>query len=288
MNKAEIKQCLDEGMSIKNIADKFSKGTSTIRYWLKKYELKANNNLKSWSDEEMFLALKSFDTIADVLRELGLTVRPGNYRTVRKFIKWTNADISHMVGKSHGKSSSPQKTLEEMLVKDSTADRGSLKRRILKESLLEDKCDICGITEWNNLNIVMVLDHINGVNDDHRLENLRFLCPNCNSQQPTFCRGQRKYLIQLGAVDFERKGRYSRVCPLCKQNKMVDGASKCQECRDKLSRKVDWPSKEELKILLDQHTFTYLGKKYGVSGNAVKKWAKKYGIYQRRKIVSLD
>ena len=33
----------------------------------------------------------------------------------------------------------------------------------------------------------MHLDHINGINDDNRLENLRFLCPNCHSLTDTYC-----------------------------------------------------------------------------------------------------
>lgn len=37
-----------------------------------------------------------------------------------------------------------------------------------------------------NKDITLQLDHINGVNDDNRIENLRFLCPNCHSQTSTF------------------------------------------------------------------------------------------------------
>jgi 5-methylcytosine-specific restriction endonuclease McrA len=39
---------------------------------------------------------------------------------------------------------------------------------------------------WNGKQLVLILDHINGINNDNRLENLRLLCPNCNSQTPTF------------------------------------------------------------------------------------------------------
>ena len=49
------------------------------------------------------------------------------------------------------------------------------------------KCSECGITHWNDRPIVMQLDHINGVVNDSRIENLRMLCPNCHSQTHNFC-----------------------------------------------------------------------------------------------------
>jgi 5-methylcytosine-specific restriction endonuclease McrA len=64
--------------------------------------------------------------------------------------------------------------------------RASVRRTILKENLLEYKCKICNIYEWNNNTLSLHLDHINGINSDHRLENLRWLCPNCHSQTGTY------------------------------------------------------------------------------------------------------
>jgi len=78
-------------------------------------------------------------------------------------------------------------SMNDILVKDSSYARHNLKRRILEEGLIQYKCLYCGLgNEWNNKPIVLQLDHINGVNNDHRLENLRFLCPNCHSQQDTY------------------------------------------------------------------------------------------------------
>lgn len=76
---------------------------------------------------------------------------------------------------------------EEVFVKDSTYPRHRLKERVIKEEILEYKCVSCGNKGVHNNNpLVLQLDHINGVNNDHRLENLRFLCPNCHTQQDTY------------------------------------------------------------------------------------------------------
>jgi 5-methylcytosine-specific restriction endonuclease McrA len=64
--------------------------------------------------------------------------------------------------------------------------RRGVKHRILKENLLPYVCAVCNVSEWNGKPISLHLDHINGKNGDHRIENLRFLCPNCHSQTDTY------------------------------------------------------------------------------------------------------
>jgi 5-methylcytosine-specific restriction endonuclease McrA len=82
---------------------------------------------------------------------------------------------------------------EQVFVENSTYSRTHLKKRIIKENILPYICSECGLKDmWNNKPIVLHLDHINGINNDNRIENLRFLCPNCHSQQPTYSRGQGK------------------------------------------------------------------------------------------------
>jgi 5-methylcytosine-specific restriction endonuclease McrA len=82
-----------------------------------------------------------------------------------------------------------------LFVKDSSyKNRGRLKARILKDKLLDYVCAFCkNRGDWKEKKLVLVLDHINGVKNDHRLENLRFVCPNCDSQLPTFKSKNIKY-----------------------------------------------------------------------------------------------
>ena len=76
---------------------------------------------------------------------------------------------------------------ENVFVENSSYQRFGIKKRILKNNLLEYKCSCCSNDgNWNGQKLVLQLDHINGVNNDHRLENLRFLCPNCHTQQDTY------------------------------------------------------------------------------------------------------
>jgi hypothetical protein len=74
-----------------------------------------------------------------------------------------------------------------IFVENSTYPRHRLKKRLLRDNLIDYKCEVClNIGFWNNKTIVLQIDHKNGTNDDNRLDNLRFLCPNCHSQTETY------------------------------------------------------------------------------------------------------
>lgn len=75
-------------------------------------------------------------------------------------------------------------TVDELIGR--ARSRYNLKRRLLAAGILENRCSRCGISEYNGKPLSIQLDHINGVNDDHRLENLRMLCPNCHSLTETY------------------------------------------------------------------------------------------------------
>jgi Zn finger protein HypA/HybF involved in hydrogenase expression len=80
-------------------------------------------------------------------------------------------------------------TNEEVFCTNSMMSTTNIKKRIIRDSILEYKCHECEIRDiWNGKKIVLQLDHINGINNDNRIENIRLLCPNCHSQTNTFSR----------------------------------------------------------------------------------------------------
>jgi hypothetical protein len=183
-----IKPLIDQGMTVKEISEIFGISMSPMRKWLKNNGLKTHymEDKRIWTDDALISAINTSYTIIDVIRKLGLAERAGNYDTLRKYIKKLNIDTSHFTGKASGRGGI-KTNLSDVMIEGSDYHRGSLKRRLLKDGIIRNKCDICGLEEWNGKKLIMVMDHINGVNNDHREENLRMLCPNCNSQQPTFC-----------------------------------------------------------------------------------------------------
>jgi hypothetical protein len=152
---------------------------------------------RKWEIKNLEDAVRKSISIANVLRLLGLKPRGSNYITIKKEIRNLGLDTSHFLGFAHlkgRKKSSVYKTMtKDLLVENSDAGSSCIKNRILKEKLIHYSCKECGLIDWLGKPIVLHLDHINGNNRDHRIENLRFLCPNCHSNTDTYCGKKNKH-----------------------------------------------------------------------------------------------
>jgi predicted amidophosphoribosyltransferase len=104
----------------------------------------------------------------------------------------------------------------------------------------------------------LVLDHINGIDNDHRLKNLRLLCPNCNSQTRTFAGKNIKV------------GRVRHTCADCGV-RVSKANSRCRACANKKRKtKINWPSPTRLRRMVTQTNVNQVAGELGVTWNAVK------------------
>jgi 5-methylcytosine-specific restriction endonuclease McrA len=132
------------------------------------------------TDEEIREAYVKYETLHQASSELQMTVVSLWRRAKKIGLKWKDKNY---------RSVNPQKipTNEILEGKHPYYQTLKLKKRLIKEGIKENKCEICEITEWNGKEISMQLDHIDGDSHNHKLENLRMTCPNCHSQTETYC-----------------------------------------------------------------------------------------------------
>lgn len=130
---------------------------------------------------------------AGVLRYLSINGAGYNQSHIKRRIVAYNINTTHFTGQAWSKGKRRddlnRKTKEEVLQilpEGSLRVKSAILRRSILESGIEYQCSLCPIESiWNDLSITLEIDHIDSNWLDNRLENLRFLCPNCHSQQST-------------------------------------------------------------------------------------------------------
>lgn len=214
--------------------------------------------------------------MADVLRHFGLRPAGGNHKLLRRWLDTWNISTDHFTLEWPG----PQREkvpLEDVLVEQSTYSRGHLKKRLYDEGLKQRRCELCGQgEEWRGRAMALILDHINGVADDNRLENLQIVCPNCAATLDTHCgRANRRTSEEQSCAHCGERFRpktptqryCSRACGMRwdRTGRALPGA-----------RRVERPPYEVLVAEVAALGWSAVGRKYGVSDNAVRKWVRTY------------
>ena len=193
--------------------------------------------------------------------------------------------------------------------------REKIKKALL--NLREHKCEKCNNTTWLGEKIKLELHHIDGDNSNNILTNLQLLCPNCHSFTENYGSKNKKHiditdeelintlknsasirqaLLTLGLSD--AGANYTRARTLMnkyniqlnsqplknKENFCIDcgkpiypESTRCNQCQAN-SRKIVQISRNDLKKLIRSTSFTEVGRRYGVTDNAIRKWCDKYNL----------
>ncbi len=151
---------------------------------------------RKWTDSQLTAAVKNSTSYRQVIGKLGLVEAGGNYDQVKNWIKKLDLNTKHFKGKAWnlGRTGgyNPIIPLSKILKINTDYQSFKLKKRLFIEKIYEQRCVLCGWAEKSiDGRIPLELDHINGNKKDNRLINLRILCPNCHSLQPTH-RGKNK------------------------------------------------------------------------------------------------
>lgn len=144
-------------------------------------------------------AAQQASNMEDFLVQMGLSSKGSNRDTATKHLTRLHIDTNHWQVNPMKGIEKYQNTicipLNEILEGQHPSYKTFLlKNRLIKDGIKENKCECCGLSEWNNKPLAIQLDHINGISNDHRLENLRMLCPNCHSQTETYA-GKNRVIV---------------------------------------------------------------------------------------------
>ena len=262
------------------------KNIETMRKWSRRWGI-AIDHLSDgrgsartrYTDAELRRAVAASRSWAETLRRLGYCPTGGNWRTLKKRVADLAISTQHFdpYAAARERGRNRRIPLDRILVVGSTYSRSCLKRRLYESGLKRRRCELCGQSElWQGRKIGLILDHINGVRDDNRLENLRIVCPNCAAALDTHCGRKNRMAVEPReclrcAAHFTPRYSQQRYC-----------SSYCGTRWDRRgvkrpgARKATRPPHHELLGEVKELGYCAAGRNYGVSDNAVRKWLREY------------
>lgn len=231
------------------------------------------NKIELLTNEEFIQLAKESSSINELGFKCGYSCNSGaNYRYIKNKMVELNLTSEIFRKKEHS-----QKIDDNLIfVSDSPYDRTTLRKHYKNGNYSEYKCAICGQEPfWNGKELTLTLDHINGHNRDNRLENLRWICPNCDRQLDTFA--------GRNIIHKEKEKNYCIDCGI----EIKQSSTRCPKCAaifiGKTHRIAERPSREELKKRIRLEPFTAIASDYNVTDNSIRKWCIAEGLPSKKK-----
>ncbi|CAL9997723.1 HNH endonuclease [Vibrio phage D479] len=151
--------------------------------------MKSNKDFKHYTLEQLITVASDSFCWSDVCRGVGITVCTYNINRLKVLCDKYDVSTEHFDVKKTFKRNKFSHTEESFFVENCTAPRSSARQISIRLGFYRNHCDECGIPDtWNGKPLTLELEHVNGISNDNRKENLSWLCPNCHSQTSTYRR----------------------------------------------------------------------------------------------------
>lgn len=273
------------------------------------------SKLYKFSPQQLQNLLDSSGTYTAILEVAGIK-SSSSTNTLKRIINEYNLDTSKFeenrkIYKQQmaKKSFDLEYNIESKLHKNTKVQSHKLRNKLIELGYKENKCELCGISEWMGKPVKLQLHHIDGDHDNNELSNLQILCPNCHSmtdnfgvynskrvKEPTLVcrecgikisRHSKSGLCVSCSHKYKRKNAKTRynnrvkiICPCCKTNLMNSTSTMCESCYNKkrIEKLYNIISRDNLKELIRSTSFTQIGDMYNVSDNTIRKWCDKYNL----------
>ena len=232
------------------------------------------------SKEELEEAIKASLTMSDALRKLGIYTHQSQPAYYKRRAQEYGISMDHFEPYVPEKWGGPglEKPTHLILVKGDRRVSAKVLTRAMVQSGVPHLCAGCGRgPKWQNKPLMLQIDHINGDSTDQRIENLRFLCPNCHSQTDNFCGRKNKKYREVDAM-----GRVIKhQCPKC-GGYMSKYGELCRKCsngsRLGKGQKIEWPELDWVVEEVSRRGFLAVGTDLGVTDSSVRKFVRNRGI----------
>lgn len=310
----KILELKKRGLSLNEIVSEVNTTKGVVDYVLSPLfaERVKKKEMRKKAEEEFVELVKTYLPVSNSLNHLcsnlGLRGVEGYYKKLKRIIEENNLSTEHFGTLRVEKQSRNQYTAmsdEEFFVNGCGREGKAIIKRLVEGKYKEYKCEHCGISEWDGKPLRLQVHHINGDHNDNRLENLQLLCPNCHTQTDTYARNnviKKKGFKIINRVNeimnntessFKPKDlkeikmrvlppKEKRYCEFCGKEIIGDGERYCShECAEKANRKFEVDPDQLIEDFREIKSFRGVGKKYGVTDNAIRRRVKKLGVYDK-------
>jgi len=211
---------------------------------------------RRWTDSNLRYEFPLATSVTDLIRRLGMSPSGGTHAAIIEHCNRLQLDASILLVKKSTNAINDDMWVAQHMRVGHLVRGVLIRERLARAGLLDEKCYVCGITEWLGHPAPLHVDHINGVHDDNRIENIRLLCANCHGLTETW--GNRK----------TEKRRYH--CPTCGAERVSKPSTvRCRDCYVRPT-KIAWPSRRTLHTRVTRSSLRQVSRELGVSDTALR------------------